>query len=39
MPGSKRCAMCYLLNKTDYAEKGKTGERLEPDPEIVNVLT
>ena len=28
-------AMRYVLNKMKYEQKGETGQRLEPDPEIV----
>ncbi|MEX0618591.1 MAG: polyphosphate kinase 2 [Pseudohongiellaceae bacterium] len=30
-------AMRYVLNKVKYPEKGSTGRRLEPDPEIVQL--
>lgn len=30
-------AMRYVLNTLDFTNKGKTGERLEPDPEVVSV--
>ena len=32
-------AMRYVLNKIDYTNKGVTGQRLEPDPGVVEVLT
>ena len=31
-------AMRYIINAIDYVEKGKTGQRLEPDSEILTVL-
>ncbi len=32
-------AMRYVVSQMDYPKKGQTGERLEPDLEIVSVLT
>ena len=32
-------AMRYVLNALDYTGKGQTGQRIEPDPDIVNVFT
>ncbi|MBN2485172.1 MAG: polyphosphate kinase 2 [Bacteroidales bacterium] len=35
---ARKEAMRFVLNAIDYKNKGKTGERLYPDPEIVSVL-
>jgi len=32
-------AMRYVLNTIDYTGKGDTGQRLEPDPEIVEIIS
>ena len=31
--------MRFVLNKIDYTNKGKTGQRLDPDPGVVEVPT
>lgn len=36
---ARKEAMRYVLNSMDYPEKGSTGERLEPDPETVSILS
>ena len=34
---ARKEAMRYLLNKMDYPGKGETGERLEPNHDVVTV--
>lgn len=36
---TRKEAMRYVLNSVPYDMKGETGERLQPDEEIVTVLT
>lgn len=35
---ARKEAMRYVLNSIDYSEKGSTGERLEPDSEIISIF-
>ncbi|MBN1951934.1 MAG: polyphosphate kinase 2 [Bacteroidales bacterium] len=36
---ARKEAMRYVLNTVDYGERGVSGERLEPDPDVVSVIS